>query len=112
LLAQFPPADAPVQAVIPWADLASQTIEDEQTNLQGQEADLALRREELIRQWEAASEASRNLTADLAVEQIAAIPPQGQPVRMTASLALIGGLLGLLAGTFWWLTGARRKAQL
>ncbi len=111
LLTQYPPADAPVQEVIPWADLLSQTVADEQTNLQGQEAELAQRREELTRQWEAASGTSRNLTADLYVEQIADITPKGEPVRITASLALIGGLLGLLGGAFWWLTGARRKTQ-
>jgi hypothetical protein len=111
LLDQFPLPDASHREVVPWVELAELTVADELAAMQAQGADLAVRRDQLTHEWEAAMSASRNLTVDLMVEQIANIAPEGVVVRNSAQLSLAGGVLSLLVFGLGWLAIASRRAR-
>lgn len=109
LLEEAPPTQAPVQDYLPWVERAALGAQGQLANLQNQLQDIEAQRQEITEQWEAASAASRNLTVYLTLERITENEIRGVPVRLSSTLALVGGILGALVWAFVWLARPLRR---
>lgn len=79
--------------------------------LDGRTEDAAALRERhdaLAAEYKETAARSRALAAALEVGPIKDIPPEAVPLRSTATLMLVGGLLGVLALTLFWLARISR----
>ncbi len=110
LLAQFPSTEASLEEYLSAVDQALVVLSEQQMIFQRQGAEQAAQRDALLEQWKVESQASHSLTANLLVEPLAVEEIAAQPVRQTSVMALVGGLLGLLAWGLFWLGRPVRKA--
>jgi hypothetical protein len=110
LLSDFPPPEAGVAAYVEAVDQALAALGERQAIVQRQATELVGQREALLAQWEVETQAAHNLTANLTVEPLAVDDLRAQPVRFTSQMALVGGILGVLAWGMIWLARPLRKA--
>jgi len=111
LLASAPSPGSPGAAYIPWIEQVLQTLENEAATLQNQLAALASQRHSIQQSWTEASRASHGLSAYLLVTELPAANQPAQPVRRASAAALIGGIVGVLAWSLFWLGDAAWKAK-
>jgi hypothetical protein len=110
LLEQLPPPQAPGAEYFPVVDqsLAALDVQIEVENSQFNE--LTAQLNELKNKLNVETKASHNLTASLTVEPYSNDVSVAQPVRLTSQMALVGGVLGVLAWGLTFLGKLIRKA--
>lgn len=103
LLDQMPPPDAKIQDYIPWVDRSIVYLGEELSTanqslniLQNQSNDIAKALDDALK-------ASHGLTAHLRLEPLPLEKVEATQVRTKTELALVGGLVGLLAWGLIWL---------
>lgn len=98
LLERQPAFDAPAQDYIQWVELALGQYQAELEILPGQISWLETQYEQLKQQYQTEAENSLGLSPNLEVEELGEL--QEQLVRPASTLALVGGLIGLLVWLF------------
>ena len=93
-----------------WLSQVIALIEAELAVLPAQIASLADDYAALTAEYAALADESRALSATLEVGPIVEQPPVIEHLRPTGTLLLIGGMLGLLVGGFFWLVQVTRKS--
>jgi hypothetical protein len=110
LLAQFPPSEAVAGEYFPIVDQVMTVLNAQLEVENRQYTGLAARLSELQNKLNEESKASHNLTASLTVEPFSKGASVAQPVRLTSQMALVGGVLGVLAWGLAFLGKLIRKA--
>jgi hypothetical protein len=111
LLASAPPPGSAGGAYAPWIEEALLLLEGEAATLQTQQATLANQRLDIQQSWTEASRASHGLSAYLLVTELPAANQSAQPVRQPSGAALVGGIVGVLAWSLFWLGRSAWKAK-
>ena len=112
LLEQIPPIESLASEYLPWIDRALVLLDREQHTLDDQSAQLASDYAVLYQAWSNELAASHGLTAYVAVESLdPVVYERAKPVRSTALIAFVGGMLGLLIWALIWLAGPVRRAR-
>jgi hypothetical protein len=102
ILAAFPAQDALPADYLGYLENVTAPLEQEIQQIQAQIDALEQERASLAIHYEDASKKSRGFSANLDVEKISDALPQVTVIRPTARLALVGGLLGLVAWLIVW----------
>lgn len=102
LLAEFPPIDTPARNYLPWIDAVTASIDERFSILQIQEESLASDLEYLNRTFHELVPRNFGVSAYLVVERATEGPPNVRNVRSTNMMALVGGVIGVIA---WGLGG-------
>jgi len=100
LLDEFPAQDAPLQEYVQWLDLAGNYLDVEFQIQQAQIDTLEENKQQLVAQYEAASQKSQGLSVDLLVDKITDDEPEQSIVRPTGQLMLFGSILGLIVWAY------------
>ena len=108
LLQEFPSEQASAQEYLPWVDRLVASTQQELESKQSQAAAMQKARDDLKKQYGNLVQISRGLSAKLVVEQTSK-KPVTTSLRPTGLLALIGGVLGLLAWALGWLVHLNYK---
>lgn len=95
LLESQPAIDAPAAEFLTWNQAVLGIFQGEIKMLPGRAQALEARRSEMESAYNSAAERSRGLSPNLDVQSLG--EPESQAVRPRATLALIGGFLGILA---------------
>ena len=111
LLASAPPAGSAAVAYIPWINPVLVSLENEAAALQSQTSALASQRQAIQESWAEASQASHGLSAYLLVTELPAANQPAQPVRQASGIALVGGIVGVLIWSVFWLGRSALKAK-
>jgi hypothetical protein len=111
LLAETPPPEATASEYIPWLEKMQVFIDQELETLEPQSSQLTEEYNQLYGEWEEELESSRGLTAYLLVSPLDNGSQSAKPVRPIGTLAVVGGMLGLLAWALIWLMGPVRRAR-
>lgn len=111
LLAETPPPEAAASAYLPWLEKMLVFIDHELETLEPQSRQLTEEYEQLYSEWEKEQESSRGLTAYLEVSPLDDGSQPAEPVRPTATMVFVGGMLGLLTWALTWLMKPVRRAR-
>lgn len=103
LLEELPEVGSPVSDTLPWTERALVSAQDELQRAQTWLAEAEAQFAEIYRLHDEAYGASGGLTAFLRVEPLPGVEIQAQALRPGPLLALVGGVLGLLAWALLWL---------
>lgn len=110
LLAQLPSSEAPAGEYFPIVDQVTAALDAQLEIENHQYTELTARFNELQNKLNEETKASHNLTASLTVEPFSKRVSVAQPVRLTSQMALVGGMLGVLAWGLAFLGKLIRKA--
>jgi hypothetical protein len=99
ILEQQPPPKAPIENYLQWVEQILPIIEIELASLEERITSLDEQYEQISVQYSIEADNSLGLSPNLAIEEVHQHPPK--IIRPTSTLALIGGILGLL---IWVLT--------
>jgi hypothetical protein len=111
LLEDVPQPEAAPSAYITWLEKTLVFIAQELDLLEPQSNLLSEEYDRLYAKWSEELEASRGLTAYLVVKPLDSENQPAQPVRPTALMAFVGGMLGLLIWALVWLMKPVRQAR-
>lgn len=110
LRGQLPPPEAAANEYFPVVDQALSALDAQLEVENRQYAELTAHLAELQDKLNEETKASHNLTASLTVEPFTSGVSTAQPVRLTSQMALVGGVLGVLAWGLAFLGKLIRKA--
>jgi hypothetical protein len=103
VLETYPQPGSPVETYQDWAKRVEIGLEEEISNLQAQIDRVNTGTKNLNKRYAEASQQSKGLSANFVIEPVPNEPIEvGQP-RPIGQMALIGGLIGLLAWLAFWL---------
>jgi hypothetical protein len=111
LLVQLPPPEAAAEEYFLIVDQALTALDVQLEVEDHQYAELTAHLSELQAKLDEETKASHNLTASLTVERFSSEVSTAQPVRLTSQMALVGGVLGVLAWALAFLGKLFRKAR-
>lgn len=107
LLDAQPKPDAPANEYLSWSEQVLAEVRAELAALPEQIQVQEIQAQDLQARYDAAASASLSLSPNLAVESIGAV--QVEKMRPTATLALVGAFLGMLAGLLLQLVRITRR---
>ena len=110
LMGQLPPSEAAANGYFPVVGQAIIALDAQLDVENRQYAELTAHLGELQNKLNEETKASHNLTASLTVEPFTSGVSTAQPVRITSQMALVGGVLGVLAWGLAFLGKLIRKA--
>jgi hypothetical protein len=111
LTASLPAPDSQRSAYLNWVDQAWAALAGSQQVLEGRLAALHSEQDRLAGEYEAASKASLGFSPNLEVTPVSETAPASSPIRPTATLVFVGGLIGLRAWVALWLVQITTKAR-
>jgi hypothetical protein len=105
----IPPPEAPVEDYVEWIDRLLVMVDQEVVNLQERSKALVEQRAQVTAEWEQERQRGQGLAATMIVEKPAEAPPQVAPARSTSLVALVGGMVGLIAWGLYTLMQITRR---
>jgi hypothetical protein len=103
LLQSFPESGSPLDDYSSWLGKAIALDEEQIAIVQSQQPVIAQQKQETTQEWQGTYYASQGLSSYLQVEAPSDFQPSVHAQRSNALMALVGGLLGVLCWTIYWL---------